>query len=598
MKNSKYLLTMLSFLIALVCMQVAAFGQDEKNKIATMSTNGSTVRWDIAVSHGGGTLTVSTPDGRSFSKHFKSGESPDFNITDRPGERLPDGQYNYQLRLTPVLSATQLAELKKARGKDDDPEGQRTGRKRVAVPELVDSGAFAILNGAAIVAGAIEDERSKPTSAAVPRTPAVARVPTITPASFTGRYRLHHRLLTARPDDVIPDDLIVQGSACVGLDCVNGEVFNFDTIRMKENNTRLAFNDTSTAAGFPTRDWRLRANGSNSGDASAFFIDDMGNTSTGSETVSSTPLTLTSGAPTNSVFVASNGKVGFRTGTPVLDLHVTTSDTPAHRLEQTNAGGFAAQTWDIAGNEANFFIRDVTGGSRLPFRIRPGAPTNSIDIAASGNVGIGMAGALGTLNTRGQFIFFDDSSGGISGGMYANVLASLPFTMWSGAGDFRFGTGVTDRLVGVGFTERLRIVNSNGRVGIGTSAPDQLLSVNGDASKVGGGSWQSFSDERLKRIKGNFNSGLKAVMQLQPLRYEYLRDNAVGIKSEGEHIGFGAQAVQKVIPEAVTANDNGYLMVNNDPIIWTMLNAIKEQQQQIEELKAQVRQLQAASRRK
>ena len=34
----------------------------------------------------------------------------------------------------------------------------------------------------------------------------------------------------AKADFVIPDDLIVQGSACVGLDCVDGEVFNFDTI--------------------------------------------------------------------------------------------------------------------------------------------------------------------------------------------------------------------------------------------------------------------------------------------------------------------------------------------------------------------------------
>ncbi len=37
-----------------------------------------------------------------------------------------------------------------------------------------------------------------------------------------------------------------------------------------------------------------------------------------------------------------------------------TGDTPAWRLEQTAAGGFTAQTWDVAGNEANFFVRDVT----------------------------------------------------------------------------------------------------------------------------------------------------------------------------------------------------------------------------------------------
>ena len=68
------------------------------------------------------------------------------------------------------------------------------------------------------------------------------------------------------------------------------------------------------------------------------------------------------------------------------------------------------------------------------------------------------------------------------------------------------------------------IVKENGRVGVGTTSPDQTLSVNGNASKVGGGSWASFSDKRLKIIKGRFNRGLRAVMQLQPLRYEYKRD--------------------------------------------------------------------------
>jgi hypothetical protein len=66
----------------------------------------------------------------------------------------------------------------------------------------------------------------------------------------------------------------------------------------------------------------------------------------------------------------------------------------------------------------------------------------------------------------------------------------------------------------------------------------------------------------------------------------------------GEQIGFEAQTVQRIIPEAVTKNNQGYLLVNNDPIMWTMLNAIKEQQQEIEKLKQEVRQLRAASRRR
>jgi hypothetical protein len=93
----------------------------------------------------------------------------------------------------------------------------------------------------------------------------------------------------------------------------------------------------------------------------------------------------------------------------VLDLHVATNNTPGLRLEQTSAGGFTAQTWDMAGNEANFFVRDVTAGSRLPFRIRPGAPTSSIDIASSGNVGIGTASPAAKLHVAGGDVRVDGS---------------------------------------------------------------------------------------------------------------------------------------------------------------------------------------------
>ena len=134
---------------------------------------------------------------------------------------------------------------------------------------------------------------------------------------------------------------------------------------------------------------------------------------------------------------------------------------------------------------------------------------------------------------------------------------------------------------------RMRFL-ANGNVGIGTTAPTQKLSVNGTAGKPGGGSWATFSDERLKDIKGEFTSGLDAVMKLQPIRYEYKADNAEGIQSEGEHIGFGAAAVREVIPEAVTQNSDGYLMIDNDPILWTMLNAIKEQNAQMTQQNARI----------
>ena len=74
-------------------------------------------------------------------------------------------------------------------------------------------------------------------------------------------------------DQVILDDLIVDGSSCVGVDCVNGENFGFSTIRLKENNLRIEFIDTSNSASFPTHDWQITVNDSANGGENYFSVD-------------------------------------------------------------------------------------------------------------------------------------------------------------------------------------------------------------------------------------------------------------------------------------------------------------------------------------
>jgi len=173
-------------------------------------------------------------------------------------------------------------------------------------------------------------------------------------------------------DQVILDDLIVDGSACVGLDCVNGESFGFDTLRLKENNLRIKFIDTSSTASFPGNDWQITINDSSNGGANKFSIDDIDG--------GKTPFTIEASAPTHALYVDDSGKIGLGTNTPIVDLHIKSGNTPTLRLEQDGTSGFTPQTWDVAGNEANFFIRDASNGSTLPFRIFPGAPSNSFRI--------------------------------------------------------------------------------------------------------------------------------------------------------------------------------------------------------------------------
>lgn len=211
----------------------------------------------------------------------------------------------------------------------------------------------------------------------------------------TRKMKLHRKLIlaigssgaligaigSASADQVIVDDQIVQGSSCVGTDCVNGESFGFDTIRIKENNVRIHFDDTSNSASFPQNDWRLIANDSGNGGANYLAIEDSNS--------GRIPFRVEAGAAANALVVEADSDIGIGTLNPVVELHVVDGDSPTLRLEQDGSSGFTPQTWDMASNESNFFIRDVTNGSQLPFRIQPGADTDSLFIADDNNVGVG-----------------------------------------------------------------------------------------------------------------------------------------------------------------------------------------------------------------
>jgi hypothetical protein len=185
---------------------------------------------------------------------------------------------------------------------------------------------------------------------------------------------------SAPNDQVIADDLIVTGSIGTGFDMFDGYGFGFNTFVLRENNLRIFFEDTSTGD-FPSNDWVLEANESSSGGVNHFAINDV--------TGSKVPFKIIAGAPTNSFYLNNYGNLGFGTSTPVLKVHLLKGDTPGMRLDQDASSGWTPQVWDLAGNESNFFVRDVTGGSALPFRIQPGTPTNTLTLRSNGNVGLG-----------------------------------------------------------------------------------------------------------------------------------------------------------------------------------------------------------------
>jgi hypothetical protein len=422
--------------------------------------------WSTAANHESVSLTVVGPDGTVYQKQFASGSAPSFRLQDL-GAKVADGSYRFEMRFVPNVSAEVKRQLAAARAANDDVAAGRIQRDAGLTEEMVQSGSLTVMNGAFVNTDTTEP--AAPSHQPV----AASTAGTISASSITSPHT------PTTLDVVTADDVIIQGSACIGLDCVNNESFGFDTIRLKENNTRIKFEDTSTGT-CPSNDWQLTANDACPG-GNKFSIEDI--------TGAKVPFTITGGAATNSIFVDSTGRVGFRTSTPVLDLHVSTSNTPAMRLEQTSAGGFTAQTWDVGGNEANFFVRDVTGGSRLPFRIRPGAPTSSIDISADGNVGVGTASPSNrmhiftTVSSDGLSIdgttfpaLVLRSSGVIKGFAPAIVTTAGGFFSNSATGDFAFRSEANKILFGVGSGAATMAVSGN-NIGIGTVSPGSQLVI-------------------------------------------------------------------------------------------------------------------------
>jgi hypothetical protein len=556
--------------------------------VGRQTGGGSTMDWQLnSTGHEKATLTWSCA-GEVSSLDFPNGKHVSLSVRDL-GTEVQDGTCTWELRLSPKVSKDVAKKLEAARAANDDKAARKIMKDAGFDPDsMVMSGAFTIEGGAFVFTDGTEGgnsaRRNITTDAARPSAPIAVN------------------------DQVIPDDLIVQGSLCVGFDCVNNESFGFDTIRLKENNLRIKAEDTSVGS-FPTNDWQLTFNDSASGGSSKFSVEDI--------TGAKVPMTITAGASTNSIFVDSTGRVGFRTSTPVLDLHVSTSNTPAIRLEQTNAGGFTAQTWDIAGNEANFFVRDVTGGSRLPFRIRPGAPTSSVDISADGDVGIGTASPNANslsdfsdseqLKARivmtGQEFFqaANTSTDGVAFVLGVNrtgnrqlwIADSASLTQNSTNRVFRINpaSGEMSAIATDGSTVKNMFLNAaGGFVGIARNSASFPVHVgtsatNGNGAHVTtGGVWTDGSSRTFKEnIRDlTLEEAKEAVAKLNPVRYNYK-------KSEEPYVGFIAEDVPQLV---ASEYDRRYLAPMD--IVATLTKVVQDQQKTIDELSKKVEELSAS----
>jgi len=195
-------------------------------------------------------------------------------------------------------------------------------------------------------------------------------------------------------------------------------------------------------------------------------------------------------------------------------------------------------------------------------------------IAANGYVGIGTVSPLYQLDLTGPINLNKALTG-------PALRCNGAEAIWYNDTYFSWGYGGTYNYFG-------------DEVTIGTSAvPGYTLVVNGTAAKTGGGSWTVLSDTRSKNLLGSYNRGLKDIMQLQPVRFTYRADNLRHLDAEEEQIGFVAQDVQKVFPEAVHQASDGYLDFNIHAINVALVNAVKDLEAENERLKSMYKQQEA-----
>ncbi len=224
-----------------------------------------------------------------------------------------------------------------------------------------------------------------------------------------------------------------------------------------------------------------------------------------------------------------------------------------------------------------------------------------LNALSGGKVGIGTTTPIQTLDVNGRI---NVSNGVIQKGGAAITstgdlgLYSLDPNSWmrfvTNGQPMRFfsdgGTGTTSNMT----------IESNGKVGIGTTSPGYILSVNGLPGCNGYTQFWNYSDINLKTNVTDIDSSLIKILKLHPVKYNYNQDylnlwndtimpnNATELQKI--HRGFIAQEVKQIFPEMVGVDSikgQAYCDLNLSNLQVYLVKAMQEQQMIIDSLKHQ-----------
>ncbi|MCP4459455.1 MAG: tail fiber domain-containing protein, partial [Cytophagales bacterium] len=156
-------------------------------------------------------------------------------------------------------------------------------------------------------------------------------------------------------------------------------------------------------------------------------------------------------------------------------------------------------------------------------------------------------------------------------------------------------TGITD-LLDADVEDALTVtagIIENTPIGVATASTGRftrvtvttmLSSPGGSTVMIDGSGILNTSDRRLKENIFLLQNTIEKLNKLGGYNYNYKADS-----DKKKQIGVIAQELEKVFPELVSTNSEGYKMVNYQGLIPVLMEALKEQQVEINELNARLK---------
>jgi hypothetical protein len=240
---------------------------------------------------------------------------------------------------------------------------------------------------------------------------------------------------------------------------------------------------------------------------------------------------------------------------------------------------------------------DVSDGGK--FKINYGANIGDNDhftMDTAGNVGLGTTSPQGKLHVNGMGVFQVTSASGpglmvVRDLMPMQAIATIQMDLLrNGSFDLRDNTGNFR----IGLNAVGPSVFNGGNVGIGAISPGQKLDITGGNGRVASGySWLTNSDARLKKNVTTLDGSLEKMLAVRGVQFDLVADKELN-PGKGKHIGFIAQELETEFPELVVTDEMGMKAVAYDKMTPVLVEAVKEQQQQIELLKKEVAELKKA----